>query len=614
MNSLKDALIVTDKTRLIERGAIAIAVITISVLVGRLLIRSNLGYDFSDEGFYLNWISNPGNFPKSLTQFGNIYHPLYDLVGGSVSSLRRANILVSYGLALVSCLCLLRRLPPDTRRLSRQPFFAIGISLVSASSSLLILVFAGAHWLPTPSYNSLVFQSLLLTSIGLCLAETDRFPSSLAGWLLIGIGGFLAFMAKPPSAVVLGITTIACLAIMQKLKVRMIALSVAVFVILTAAYAWLASGSISQLVADMDRSLENSAALGMAPALRLDYFYLAADEIVLLSLITAATVALTLASLSKSTAIRIAYVTALFSLAMFTLLLSLELVVIEFQPRIFQGLQFLAVPLAAIICLTILRWSGHRSPVSRRHIGLALFFMTLPVAYVIGTGNNYWTSGSSTAFFLTLSSFSLVAAGGRSLRPFSIFIPLSIVSLGITIVIVEHGIAHPYRENGPLLTNTAPVQIGDSHVLLVTKDSAAYIDAIRHLARGAGFQTGMPMIDLTGHYPGSLFVLSAKPVGAPWLLGGYPGSNDVVQKNLDLVSCQELARSWILTEPEGPVRLSPDLLLKYDIDLSRDFEAVGTLEAPTGTYPTAFRQYLLKPKRAFPEADSACEKKRTAVR
>jgi hypothetical protein len=352
----------------------------------------------------------------------------------------------------------------------------------------------------------------------------------------------------------------------------------------------------------------------MAPALRLDYFYLAADEIVLLSLLTAATVALTLASLSKSTAIRIAYATAVFSLATFTLLLSLELVVIKFQPRTFQGLQFLAVPLAAAICLTILTCFGPRPPASKQCMGLAFFFATLPFAYVIGTGNNYWRAGSSAAFFLTLSSFSLVAANSWSRRSFSLFAPLAIVSLAITIVITEHGMAHPYRENGPLLANTAPIQIGDDNSLMVTTDSAAYINAIRRLAHGAGFQAGMPIIDLTGHYPGSQFVLSAKPVGAPWLLGGYPGSNNLAKKDLDLVSCQELVRSWILTEPDGPLRLSPGLLLEYGIDLIRDFEIVGTLGAPTGSFPTVYQQQLLKPKRSFPEAKSACETTRTAAR
>jgi hypothetical protein len=73
-----------------------------------------------------------------------------------------------------------------------------------------------------------------------------------------------------------------------------------------------------------------------------------------------------------------------------------------------------------------------------------------------------------------------------------------------------------------------------------------------------------------------------------------------MEKNLDHVLCPELARSWIPTEPEGPVRLSPEVLMKYAINLARDFETVCTSLA---LIPRAFGQYLLKPKRAFPEAD-----------
>ena len=41
---------------------------------------SAYGIDFTDEGYYLHWISNPFLYKSSLSQFGYIYHPLYNLV------------------------------------------------------------------------------------------------------------------------------------------------------------------------------------------------------------------------------------------------------------------------------------------------------------------------------------------------------------------------------------------------------------------------------------------------------------------------------------------------------------------------------------------------------
>ena len=61
---------------------------TFSILYWIFLYCSH-GIDFTDEGFYLNWISNPFLYKASTTQFGYIYHPLFLLVEGNISKLRQ---------------------------------------------------------------------------------------------------------------------------------------------------------------------------------------------------------------------------------------------------------------------------------------------------------------------------------------------------------------------------------------------------------------------------------------------------------------------------------------------------------------------------------------------
>ena len=56
----------------VEMLAIAIAALMTIAFMSKLLIRSDRSFDFTDEGFYLNWISHPSNFPISFTQFGYI--------------------------------------------------------------------------------------------------------------------------------------------------------------------------------------------------------------------------------------------------------------------------------------------------------------------------------------------------------------------------------------------------------------------------------------------------------------------------------------------------------------------------------------------------------------
>ena len=50
---------------------------------------SAYGVDFTDEGYYLNWISNPFLYKTSLSQFGFIYYPLYNLVNENIAWFRR---------------------------------------------------------------------------------------------------------------------------------------------------------------------------------------------------------------------------------------------------------------------------------------------------------------------------------------------------------------------------------------------------------------------------------------------------------------------------------------------------------------------------------------------
>ena len=103
------------------------------------------------------------------------------------------------------------------------------------------------------------------------------------------------------------------------------------------------------------------------------------------------------------------------------------------------------------------------------------------------------------------------------------------------------------------------------------------------------------MLDLTGHYPGALYALNANAIGRPWMIGDYPGSDQLAFAALDRVPRGLLRRAWILTEPAGPRKLSPDILKRYGIDLAKDYTEVGSIDSPTGSYTDSYKQHLLKP-------------------
>jgi len=212
-----------------------------ALLLGWLLTYSAYGIDFTDESFYLVWMANPFIYPGSVTQFGFVYHPLHLLLGGDIAALRQANILITFSLAWVLSSVFLSSQVPALKT-NRSAMF---IAAAGLASSVFFLFNA---WLITPSYNSLALQALLITTTGLILAEKSSQRASIAGWILIGIGGGLAFLAKPSTALALALAVLLYLIFSRKLSLRMLALAVACTLLLLVASALLIDGSVLHFI------------------------------------------------------------------------------------------------------------------------------------------------------------------------------------------------------------------------------------------------------------------------------------------------------------------------------------------------------------------------------
>ena len=177
-------------------------------LVLAVLMLADRGYELTDEGFYLNWLSSPGLWPTSTTLFGFVYHPLFVVLDGDITQMRRVAVVLTLGLSWVAAFLAL-----GPARHSWPRVIGVAISTAVASEALRI------HnlWLLTPNYNILVLQSALLIATGLLLWwERERTATNVpdvprrsvlmqwGGATLVGLGGVALFMAKPPGATATG--------------------------------------------------------------------------------------------------------------------------------------------------------------------------------------------------------------------------------------------------------------------------------------------------------------------------------------------------------------------------------------------------------------------------
>jgi hypothetical protein len=416
----------------------------------------------------------------------------------------------------------------------------------------------------------------------------------------VGISGWLAFMAKPTSAAGLGIVVALYLALSGKLRVRLLALSVATAAILLLLSAWFIDGSVERFLLRLYDGAEDTQKLQggytLSAMLRWDDFNLTRNDRITLAGSTALVFLATCFGFSTGQTKRISASAFTLAVSVFCLGISAGCYAQKLPLTSNLGLQFLAVPLGAFLAAVTIMNKNLFGLVLCGSWALVTCFVIFPYVYVFGHNANYWGVAPGAAIFWVLAGVVLLGSLPGPKISWRMFLPVAAGAQLCAALLLFFSMENPYRQTQPLGQNKARIQFaGTGSTLLVSRGFAGYVDKLNQLAIVSGFKVGEPMLDLTGHYPGALYVLGAKAVGRAWMIGGYPGSANLASVALDRVPRQDLTRAWILTEPNGPRQLSLELLKRYGIDPAKDFIDVGTIDSPTGTYPESYKQHLLRP-------------------
>lgn len=604
--------IVDQRLNASEFWLLSFAAASTLLLLGCVLRYANYAFDFTDEGYYASWILNPFLYDWSTTQFGFIYHPLYLMAGGNLSVLRSVNIIITFWLASCLFYSVIKNSASDKSDVA-WPILIVSASFGAASLAYLNL------WIATPSYNTLALQALLITAIGFSLAKGVPTRSSLWGWALIGTGAWLAFMAKPPTAVLLVPCFMLYVLLAGRINFRLVLIPACTAAILLILSALVIDGSLMGFVQRLrlaaEFSLLSGAGYSLEQLLRIDEFTFSDTEIKFLAATTA--VAFIAASLTASARISLKVSGCLLTGALFVVICWLSLGPEQSNVGLgkFQGLMLWAPALAGLLLAVIALTRRYARRIPLRYAALAIVLLFFPYIYAFGTNGNYWHAASAAAVFWVLAGViaarSATQGGGR----WAGLIPLSLVAQVIVVLLLQNGMERPYRQNQALRLNTSAVAVDPSGPpLIVSEEYGAYINEVKVLAARAGFKPQMPMIDLTGQSPGILYVLRAHSLGSPWLAGGYPGSVAVARSALRRVSCSQLGGAWLLTEPRGPRAIPTTLLEDWGGNLARDYELVASWKTATGAgdFKDQRLQQLYRPIKLDSSATQACMAARSA--
>lgn len=571
------------------------------------------GLDFTDEAFYLFWIANPFQYDWSVTQFGFVYHPIYRGLDGDIASLRRANLLLVFGLGWAVADRYLEVMGAS-RHECRWPRALLATGLAAPA----LIVFSS--WLLTPNYNTLTLQGLLIALLGLLGVHSGERPRTIPPWLLLGTGGWLVFMGKPSSALALAVLAAAYLLLWGRRHLRCAGLAALTAGLLLLGSALLIEGSVLAFVGRVRTGLNlGQLMLGQDFVLHIFRFDLPKWRPFELRLFQGLAVVTALAG----TAVALAGRKRALALLLFAVALVLGLWwLLQIRGLFWAGFRpfagffaVLGVALGALLCGLLTQTPALWRHTTRTQIGSGLLCAALPYVHAFGTYSNYSLVATYASFFWILAGLMMLHPVLRSPRQMWVLVPIALMAMLVCGTLLARGMALPYRQPQALSLNPQLLEFGTPPSRLwVSAAVADYMHDAARTARQAGFAAGTPVIDLTGQSPGLVFGLKGVAPGAPWLLGGYPGSRTFTEAALARASCQTLANAWLLLEPDGRRAIPTESLETFGAALNRDYSEAGRWEvaAGVGGHKAPRTQVLYQPL-TVPAVQDRCEALRRAA-
>jgi hypothetical protein len=552
--------------KMFDRSSLAFG-LAVCLAVGAnvaLVWASTFGLDMTDEGYYMNSILWAVHYKFGVSGFGSFYQILFELVGGSWGLLRMLNAFVNlslFGLFALLAANLINEWK-DSSQLSvrtRTLWFLFG-GLGSAATF--------HWWLPTPSYNSLAWQGALVFGSGLL----GFFGSRMRGpwWILTGFGLTMSFVAKPPTALAL-VAILAIAFLPWSLKaVRFISLSGLVSFATLLSWAYYLDGGLGAYLSRMAVGLEQASELGggqlplgrdwwnfvfgrLYPFLGFSWIGLIGLTLTVSGLVVFLLRDwIPLARFRASSRLWLPF--SLLSLGGF----------LSFTGSSYSsiGTFYLVTPAALVIVWAFASaiQSGRMQGVSRNGMDLeklpiAVAINLLPLAFAIGTGNNYFELASAMQLaFLVGSLLLLNSFGIEFVERLGRGSASAIIFVGALTVCATLGASsfNPYRQASPVYSmKTSNVVLG-VHVDSQTEEYLAELSLVK---RKLKLTPGIPILDNSGASPLAILALGGLPIGSGWLIGGYEGSENLALFNLALYGTECREASWILDEPRGERRI-----------------------------------------------------------
>jgi hypothetical protein len=590
------------------KTTIALNAVTLGLLVFCVLLfalNAGKGFDITDRSFYLLWAGQPENVTGAFHHFGFITGFIYGLAGNSIVAFRLSGLLILLVVGIIFAHSFKRYL--DEKYLStNSDFLTFGLIFTIG------ILFGYNGWFHSPSYNWLAVVSSVMVISGLLyftVTANDIILTSIST-IMVATGGVLAHVAKPTTALALGVISVLWVATegVNKRSLTFIFSAATLAGLFLLLFIYVFFGSISQYFDNLKLGMELAGLLDAGHDLSETFnkpvnqtftffkWWLKLPFVWFFIAITAVGLVIIYykAKFRPYFSSFLAFIT-FFAFCVFTYLFY------ESHRNVYASTTLISVIgcgfIAYIAFILVEELSPGEIKIKRglliKGFLAAFLFFLAAFAPSFGTGNSQILPHiSRSAIFLAgslLIFINLISPQNNKKMIFGVF--GLIFSVLLTIFLVK-AYEQPYRLVGSISNQTVHVDFIDpAHKVYVDPITAQYVKDLKFAANKAGWQRGTPLIDMTGGSPGALVVLDARIVGTPWLLGAYEGSNAFAKAALKSVDQKILNKAWVLTAPEGRRRIDIDVLHKHGLNFPDQYEKVGKLK----TGHRNEEQFLWKP-------------------
>lgn len=555
---------------MIHNLSLKIYVFVLIIISLFLLLNFNKGLDLTDESFHLLRSLYPLDEIGRLSNFGFLNSIILEIVNYKISILRIYGFVILFFSNLYLVIGFFNFI--EKKKSKFDNFYLIFIFSFAGTFSYYFF------WLPTPSYNFYNLVGILIFFGGLFrIWDSDDIKYYIKVSIIIILGGFISFLSKVPSVLILFCLFSFFLIFLSKLKFfnKIKLLFFLTSFSLTLIYLFINMGyeSYNNFFEDL--------LLGKNIYALRDINYSITKQLIfpvkqILHFI-----------IVKN------YIPIFLTLFLFFFLRNNYKKDYYFILYIIFLFLVLRQPLIIIFLISIYLIYFKHNKIKKSNVYVFFILILGAYAYSFGTNTNFvrHLNYVNILFFLVIF-YSLNFLTLEKKKLVNIFLLFLTIYSSVTVYIAFD---KPYRLLSNVLNQNNKIELPFFQGFLkVDQKTHKYIVELQKLSKENKWKLGDYLIDLTGRNPGANIVLGAKYIGKPWYLSGYSGSDLFVSELLRQSSYENIKRSWILTT-DGTPSISHTVLEVQNLNLEVDYILVGKIQALTSKNDI-FYHYLWKPK------------------